>query len=134
MLNLQQAEGWTIAWFGLFPLLLAVALPCVAMVVYVLSGPGRERKRRLQVIELALQRQDLTPAERQPLLQALAEPPRPRWAPVMVVGWLATCVGGGFLLTGPAGDEFTIGVLVTALGFGLVTLPYAFRELERRHA
>ena len=54
---------------------------------------------------------------------------------VLSIGWIALFVGIGLLIVDSVlgGDDVMIGGVVTALaGFGLVTWPFAIRELEAR--
>jgi hypothetical protein len=54
---------------------------------------------------------------------------------VMVVGWLTLFAGIGVWVGGVAdgiGDMITGGLVTAVIGFGLVTYPFALRELEAR--
>lgn len=54
---------------------------------------------------------------------------------VLGIGWMAMFVGIGLWITGSMArqEEMLVGGIITALiGFGLVTYPFALRELEAR--
>lgn len=57
-------------------------------------------------------------------------------AVVLAIGWLALFTGIGIMVIGsmlPGEDEVcAAGALVSIIGFGLVTYPFALRELEAR--
>ena len=53
------------------------------------------------------------------------------------VGWLALFIGIGITVSGvisDVGDVISGGVITSIIGFGLVTYPFALRELEARRA
>jgi hypothetical protein len=128
---LQMSESDTVMWFAWLPLVLAIGVPVIMGIVYALSGGARLQKQRLQLIEKTLERQDLSAAERQELVRSLAQG-TPRNSRLFVTGWLGLLVGIAWLLTEPGHPNFTVAVILTALGFGLVTLPLAQREIDRR--
>lgn len=54
---------------------------------------------------------------------------------VLAIGWMALFVGIGMWITGSlVGDQslLVVGILTAVIGFGLVTYPFALRELEAR--
>jgi hypothetical protein len=97
----------------------------------------KERKERMALARRALEQGNLDDATRQHLLQAV--PPHARRGyllrnPVFTIGWLGLFLGGGLLMTGER-DTFEAGIVVALVSFGIVTMPFALRELEgRKHA
>lgn len=99
------------------------------------------RHRRLRVLERLLRRNDLDDVTRRALLDELRQPRRPlteafrahaaQW--VFGLGWLAFFVGIGCMLTGDR-EGVPFGAVLATFSFGLVSLPMALRELERRRA
>jgi hypothetical protein len=56
-------------------------------------------------------------------------------AGVLALGWLALFTGIGLWIAGEVGrdhDLFAGGIITAIIGFGLVTYPFALRELETR--
>ena len=54
---------------------------------------------------------------------------------VLALGWLALFTGGGLWIAGELCHDhelFVAGVITAIVGFGLVTYPFALRELEAR--
>ena len=104
---------------------------------------SKERMERLRVLEEALK----NPAVDRDAITALAQQltgqkPQPKarqpgrmLALVLALGWLTLFSGLGVWIVGEmTGDRYTSasGVLVSLIGFGLVTYPFALRELESR--
>jgi hypothetical protein len=54
---------------------------------------------------------------------------------ILAAGWMALFVGIGLWISGSMSrrtDLFGSGIIVAVIGFGLVTYPFALRELESR--
>jgi hypothetical protein len=54
---------------------------------------------------------------------------------VLAIGWMALFIGIGLWITGSMmrnDDMFAGGIITAVIGFGLVTYPFALRELEAR--
>ncbi len=104
---------------------------------------AKERKERLRVIEDAIKSGNLEPDVKQELVGELTgrrpHRPRPHVVPgpetrgkfVFGIGWLGLFTGIGLMLMGER-DVFEAGCLMTALSFGVVSLPLALRELDAR--
>lgn len=102
---------------------------------------ARIRERNLQLLETALQNPAIDRATLESLTQQLTGRRAPRdgttpWmAFVLSVGWIALFVGIGIAVVGGVfnDDDATMGgVVASVAGFGLVTWPFALRELEAR--
>lgn len=109
------------------------------------------RQKRLEVIQRAIESGNLDEGTRRTVLDALANEGRlgSEWGRalaqhavfltrnlVFIAGWLTMCIGAGCWL---AGEMFGWGrwdvqpaMIATFVGFGLVTVPIALRELEGR--
>ena len=111
------------------------------------------KHKRLQVIEKALESPMLDDLTRRSLLDALGAEDRnsSAWTRALgqhltflgrnllfLVGWMTMFVGAAFWLVNTTIDDDRYsaqgGMIATIVGFGLVTLPMALRELDRRHA
>ncbi|GAB4156212.1 MAG: hypothetical protein Fur0037_24530 [Planctomycetota bacterium] len=124
--------------------IILLPLLAFALVKGHLDRRARLEERRIELLEDALKtgrldRQDLEAVAR--ALGAKAPPPiRPGnrlLAVLLALGWITLFTGGGIgALGGMSGDEDTAaaGLLVGIIGFGLVTYPFALRELEARKA
>jgi hypothetical protein len=106
-------------------------LASTAVAIVAMYHRGRDRNRRLDVIEQALRTPGLTPEAQRDLVNALK---RPGSRTPFVLGWFGLFGGISWLCCEPRGDEFTMAVVVTVLASALVTLPFALRELEARKA
>ena len=115
--------------------MIAIGVPAVglsfvlALIAMVMSG--RDRRRRLDLLEQALRSPNLPPDTARELVAALKPPPR---RATFTLGWLGAFLGIGWLCTEPRGDEFTWAVIVTVASFAFLTLPLALREVEARKA
>ncbi len=101
---------------------------------------AKERAQKMEMLEKALQNPNLDRATVQLLSQQLAgvKPENQRGtglAWLLALGWLTLFSGLGVwglgAMTGETGVQ-SAGVLVTLIGFGFVTYPFALRELESR--
>lgn len=112
-----------------------------------MKNRDNERRERLKLLEQALRADRIDPQLREQIIQSLApeqvrrhaaqHPPAPVRAGrslLLTLGWLTFFTGLGLLLSGSRDGE-EAGVIVICVGFGMITLPIAMRELEsRRHA
>src|SRR5262245_24749266 len=103
---------------------------------------AKERAERRRAFEQALTDPRIDRATMQLLAQTLvgARPPRQGpsrgMAALLAIGWLTLFSGLGVLALGLiAGirEAPAAGALTALVGFGLVTYPFALRELEARH-
>jgi hypothetical protein len=123
--------------------LLLILVPIFAFVLMkmVLDQRAQARKDQVRLLEEALK----NPAVDRTLLETLAfqltgNKPRQAganrlMASVLAIGWLALFTGLALWIGGVMGRERDLGVggVITAMvGFGLVTYPFALRELEAR--
>ena len=103
----------------------------------------KEREQKLQALQQALQNPSLDRATITALTHQLAgtKPPKePRGAGramawLLALGWLTLFSGLGIWVLGEitvCSDVSAAGLLVSLIGFGLVTYPFALRELESR--
>jgi hypothetical protein len=106
-----------------------------------LDQRAKERRERMRMLEEALRNPALDRNTITTLAQQLtgARPPGVRaaraQAVVLAFGWLTLFSGLGVWVLGEMTDSnkaCAAGVLVSLIGFGLVTYPFALRELEAR--
>ncbi len=108
-----------------------------------LDDRAKERQQRLEALERAL----ANPAVDRAMVQQLAnqltgnKPPQERagtgLAWLLGLGWLTLFTGAGVWAFGLGighRDPTAAGILVMLIGFGLVTYPFALREMEARRA
>ncbi len=122
------------------------------LVVIVLGTRAKQKSERMRLMEKALQASSLDDETRRVLLDQLSgrNQQRPEWLATLsqhlaflsrnaffVVGWIGLftgialwVVGMGF---GPEEMGFA-GVITALVSFGVVTVPMALREVERRRA
>lgn len=108
-----------------------------------ISRRSKERRERLRILEEQLRAGNLDGPEKQRIIEELTgrrfpapagpiAPQRPFSAAARVafgVGWMMIFLAIGLLLSGGR-DETEGATIVGPLGFALVTLPIALRELE----
>jgi hypothetical protein len=109
-----------------------------------LDQRNRMEAQRMQLMEQALRQGQLDRHSLELLAQHVGgkppAPPQPRsrWlALLLALGWLTLFAGIGVSVLGSLineKDAFSAGILVSIIGFGLVTYPFALRELEARRA
>ncbi len=104
---------------------------------------SKEREQRLQALEKALANPSIDRVTLQQLAQQLTGAKAPRAASntglawLLAIGWLTLFVGAGVWAIGyMLGEDAALagGVLVMLIGFGLVTYPFALREMESRRS
>lgn len=107
----------------------------------VLEQRASERADRLRMLEEALKNPNVDRTTLTTLAHQLTgtRPPTERnrrgMAWLLALGWLTLFSGLGILLLGEMIGDRTVsasGGLVALIGFGLVTYPFALRELESR--
>jgi hypothetical protein len=123
---------------------LVAAISLVTLLAKFIENHRKAAEDRRRLLEEAIR----SGADRQ-VIEALtwhatgARPQQPRaaggaaMAVLLAIGWITLFVGVGVgVLGGMSGWDDTIGagVLVSIIGFGLVTYPFALRELEARRA
>lgn len=127
-----------------------LAVILLPLLVFILIRGQLEQKNRLeaqrmQLLEQALRQGQLDRHGVEQLTQQLGSVPPPppaqrqsRWlALLLALGWVTLFVGIGIAVLGTmlgGKDEFAAGALVSIIGFGLVTYPFALRELEARRS
>jgi hypothetical protein len=121
-----------------------ILLPILAFVLLkgYLEQRAAARQDRVRLLEQALANPALDRTTIESLAYQLtgAQPPRQRGpsrllAFLLALGWLALFSGLGIWLLGHLMNQDSAtgaGVLVAVIGFGLVTYPFALRELESR--
>jgi hypothetical protein len=127
-------------------LLLLFAILGVAVIVAFAIWFGavrqREQRERMRILEDALRDDQLDEVTRQELLRGLVRDrdsrehghPRRRGGLgrfAFGVGWLVMIAGLGLLATDDR-DAIEVGAFFVVAGFGMVTLPMALREYDRR--
>lgn len=126
---LQSSSATT---FGLVLPVAVVGIAAVAAIcILAMVQRSRERGRRLELIEAALRNPSLPAETQRQLIQAL-QPKPVRWP--FALGWLGVFAGIGMLFLGLEGLPLWAVVNLTALSFGLITLPLALREVEARRS
>ncbi len=125
--------------------LVLILVPIFAFVLakMLLEQRARNRADNLHMLEEALRNPALDRATIESLTFQLTgnRPPRVpgpsrSMAVLLALGWLALFVGVGVMAIGgilEERDALAGGVLTAIVGFGLVTYPFALRELEGRH-
>ncbi len=113
----------------------------------------KHRTERLRTIQKAIDAGNIDETTRRSILEALATDARNAQAMwrssaqavvrgarnlMFLVGWLTFTIGGvvllGMLLFGASRYDVQGATIATAIGFGLVSLPMALRELESRRS
>ncbi len=125
-----------------FPLMLIFGF---IIAISLISARSRERRERLRILEDQLRAGNLDGAGRQRIVDELTGRPSPAAPPpppgatqrpfsgparfAFGIGWMTIFLGIALLITGGR-DEEQAGTILVPLGFALVTLPIALRELE----
>ena len=100
----------------------------------------RNHTRRIRVLENVLQGGNLDDTSKQMLVAELTRPSVVVHAILAIwnqgrllagIGWIGIFLGIGMLFSGER-DAIRIGVPLACVSFGVLTLPFAFRELDRR--
>jgi hypothetical protein len=142
MLAIREEEG-----------LMMVAMLLTAISVTWLSLAYKHRRDRLRTIEKTLAAGTIDDATRRTLLDAIAadaQQSAAMWRAIsanvgkfarvatFVVGWLTFTIGGcvlaSVLVFGGSRYDIQGATIATAIGFGLVTLPLAMREIDARRS
>lgn len=102
-----------------------------------------ERERKYRLLEKALESGAIDEATKRRLVETVARPEGaagpPGGSPAVVlgaIGWIGIFVGAALLVVGYLGEEDLMhpGMLVALISFGLVSVPFALRELNARKA
>jgi hypothetical protein len=130
------------------PVVVGIVFPFVLAITFIAIRAGI-RSQRLKVIEKAIESGRIDEETRRALVKALT--PDTQWLSALawqlkgmvrnllfVCGWITMFVGIGVLIASETfrwGSDASAGGLIAAfVGFALVTLPLALRELSRRKA
>jgi hypothetical protein len=104
---------------------------------------AKEREQRLQALEKALANPSIDRATLQQLAQQLTGAKAPKassstgLAWLLAIGWITLFTGAGVWSLGymlGEDDALAGGVVVMLIGFGLVTYPFALRDMESRRS
>ena len=133
--------------YGLFTV--ALGFLVFGLVYRWLDHRSKHQAERLRVLEDALKRGDIDDVTREELVEALtgrrkndapssAAPADSLGGPFLTMsgffGWMCLCIGGVFFIlaaSGPFSDLAFPGAILCAVGFGLVSFPVVWRELQR---
>ncbi len=92
----------------------------------------KNRKDKLRVLEEAIRSPDIDPDTKRAIIHSMQGGlPKIGARLFFGAGWLGFFLGIGFVITGDRHLEET-GVIISTLGFALLTLPLAYREVESR--
>lgn len=123
-----------------------------ALAVILVSLRAKQKNDRMRLIEKALQAETLDDEARRALLDQLSgrNKTRPKWLETLsqhllflsknalfVLGWMGLFIGIALFVAGLAFDAEDLGiagVITSLVSFGIVTVPLALREVERRRA
>ena len=126
-----------------FVLLVLVVTYLYRLVQSWVDSRARARSERVQLLEQALQNPSVDRAALEKLAAQLTGAPaasrgaRVSTAAVLALGWLALFAGAGVWVLGELLHELTVtagGIAASIIGFGLVTYPFALRELQARRS
>jgi hypothetical protein len=129
------------------PVIVAIVFPFALAITYIAVRAGI-RSQRLKVIEKAIESGRIDEETRRALLKALT--PDSQWLTALVWqlkgmarnllfvgGWVTMFAGIGVLIASETfrwgRDESAGGLIAAFVGFALVTLPLALREISRRN-
>lgn len=122
----------------MFMIVIAMVLGA-ALIGSAISAIAKHRGQSLSLLEEALRSQTLDAQTKQLITRALVRQPllTRLWGGgklLLAVGWVAMFMGIGFLISGER-DMVEAAFPLGFIGFAMVSLPFALRELEgRKHA
>lgn len=90
----------------------------------------KHRRDKLKILEEAIRSGNVDPETKRTIIESL-HGQTSRMRMMFGVGWVGLFVGVGLLISDER-DLIAPGAIVSAVGFALVTLPIAYRELEAR--
>jgi hypothetical protein len=142
LLSMHSDEAGVVAVIGLFLMVIAIVW---------IGTRYKYKSERLRTIQMAIQAGQLDENTRQALREILAPNVLQRSRDgllvssgrllsrlLFVVGWLTMVIGGvlfaGMIVMGGSAQDIEGAGIATAVGFGLVTLPIAMRELDARRS
>ena len=142
MLAMHSDEAGVVAVLGVFAMVVAIVW---------IGTRYKYRSERLRTIQMVMQAGQLDENTRQALREILAPNALQRTRDglirssgrlvaklLFVVGWLTMVIGGvlflGMLAMNGQSQDIEGAGIATAVGFGVVSLPIAMRELEARRA
>ena len=130
----------------LAPILIAIF--CFVIIKSHMDQRGKERARKLQILEEAIKGGNMdremvdalaaTLSGRRPTPRKPQVEPRPRGSWFLALGWIGIFIGLGILALGgmtdgrDADELMGAGIVVALISFGVTTYPFALRELEAR--
>ena len=101
------------------------------------NGRGRQRQKRLEILEEALRSGDMDPQLQREVVEVLKSEHSTGfgWGHLsFCLGWIGLFVGGGLLVVGHSRAHEMVGWLTVLASLAIVTLPLAIKELEARRA
>lgn len=128
---------------GTFALPILAIIFGYALVMGILGQRAKARQERVRLLEEALKNPQIDRGTLEVLSQQLTggRAQRPgasrTMAMILGLGWLLLFLGVGLYVGGEMvheGDLRISGIICGIMGFGLVTYPFALRELESRRA
>ncbi len=106
--------------------------------LFILGGSAvsawqRHKKDKLRILEEAMRNDQVDPETKRRIIESIQSPNTAVTGARLLfgLGWIAFFLGIGLMLAGQR-DLFEGGAILSAIGFGLVTLPMAFREIDAR--
>lgn len=126
----QDPSGRELFYASLGLVTAALVIGGIALAIY------RARTRKLRVLEQALQNGALSQEAQELLVAELtkAGPLGRLWAGgrlMVALGWLGMFVGISIMIVGGRGSE-EVGLPMALLSFGVLTLPFALREMDHK--
>ena len=151
---MMLAQIWSTSGWGspAATLMVLAMLMGFALIVIGVSIRAKQKNDRMRLMEKALHANTLDDELRRQLLDHLSgrNQPRPQWLETLsrhlvflsknalfVVGWLGLFTGIALFVVGAAYDLEGLGIaggISSLVSFGIVTVPLALREVERRRA
>lgn len=117
-----------------------VLVGTVFFFVYLMSRAGareREQKRRLELVEKALESGAIDERTKRELVEAVTAKPPGLAHPLFLIGWVGLFAGIGMIVLATTNQPYLWepAILTAAVSFGVLSVPIASRELQsRRHA
>ena len=147
-------QAWSSASWGSPAVILLILLLVLgfSLIVILVGVRAKQKSEGMRLMEKALQAGSLDDATRRALLDQLSgrSKQRPEWIStlyqhllflsrhaVFVVGWIGLFIGIAMLVVGMTfgpPEMGYAGVFTALASFGVVTVPLALREVERRRA
>ena len=125
---------------ALFPVFVILIVFLFVYLVIRLSTREKELRRRIELVERALESGAIDDETKRQLLEAVTNRRHglaPGHHPVFVIGWVGLFAGLGMMGIATTGlyHWWPAAIMTTAISFGVLSVPLAARELQsRRHA